>query len=142
LQSVDLWPRTTPTQLISYLVSKPDRRIFIQNEHKALIKELLVLWVNHQRFIRCLRFFEEKNENSLIKELINIPHENWSPSKHYNWLLLELEGDFAIRKLQVKVARKMIKPTNNKNTIMQLNMGEGNFNLLIKIFLIINFYFF
>ena len=71
LAIADLWPRNTPFQLLAYLVSRTDRRIFIE--------DILVLWINHQN--RCLRYFEDKNDNALTKELRNLPHENWSPTE-------------------------------------------------------------
>ena len=88
LAIAELWPRNTPSQLLAYLVSKTDWRIFISEEHKRCIEDILVLWINHQRLNRCLRYFEDKNENALTKELRNLPHENWSPSKHLEWLYL------------------------------------------------------
>ena len=68
---------------------------------------------------------------NLKKELLNKPHLNWSPKKYPNWLILELEMDIIIRDIQVKVAQNMIEPKQNKSVI-QLNMGEGNFNNLIN----------
>ena len=127
----ELWPKFTPTKLVRYLISKVEKQININKEHLNIIGALAVLWTSHQRLIRCLKFLEAKNESALLKELLNIPHENWTPSKNPGWLLLELEGDFAIRKVQVNVARKMIKPPKSKNTMMQLNMGEGKTSVII-----------
>ena len=36
-----------------------------------------------------------------------------------------------IRRIQVEVAEKMMNPPNSKNTVMQLNMGEGKTALII-----------
>ena len=133
LASADLWPRTIPDRLLSYFINRPPCRIKICDIHEKAIEEVLVLWIRHQRLQRCLRYLVSKNDNALLKELQNPPHQNWTPSKHRDWLVLELEGDFTIRRLQVKVARRMIRPSNSGicNTVMQLNMGEGKTSVII-----------
>ena len=44
-------------------------------------------------------------------EISNIPHANWIPSEHVPWLILELEMNITIRKVQADVARHMIDPS-------------------------------
>ena len=133
LASADLWPCTIPDKLLSYFLNRRPCRIKVSDTHEQAIEDILVLWIRHQRLQRCLRYLVSKNENALLKELQNPPHQNWTPNKHRDWLVLELEGDFTIRRLQVKVARRMIRPSNSGiyNTVMQLNMGEGKTSVII-----------
>ncbi|CAF3359385.1 unnamed protein product [Rotaria sp. Silwood2] len=68
---------------------------------------------------------------------MNIPHSNWIPCEHLPWLILELEMNITIRKVQVDVARHMIEPTitsdktNVRNIVRQMNMGEGKTAVII-----------
>lgn len=47
------------------------------------------------------------------------------------WLLMECENDFLIRKVQQQTAMTMMAPPNRDNTVMQLNMGEGKSSVLV-----------
>jgi hypothetical protein len=42
-----------------------------------------------------------------------------------DWLLVEIDGDLCIRSDQAELATSMLAPTEGKNTVHQLNMGEG-----------------
>ena len=45
----------------------------------------------------------------------------------------QLQGDFLIRRVQADVAKEMISPCSGKNTVMQVNMGEGKTSVIIPI---------
>ncbi|KAL8668988.1 MAG: hypothetical protein Q9224_007762, partial [Gallowayella concinna] len=60
----------------------------------------------------------------------NPGHTTWSAHERPDWLLIEIDGDFLIRPVQVRVALEMIRPSSLTNTLMQLNMGEGKSSVI------------
>jgi hypothetical protein len=62
--------------------------------------------------------------NGFYQEARNPGHNEWNVTEWPDWLLMEIEGNFLIRPIQAQVAFKMMAPSG-KNTVMQLNMGEG-----------------
>ena len=74
-------------------------------------------------------------KSAFEKEINSLPHENWSPKERPEWLILEIEMDIMIRPIQIKVANHMMNPKDNKNSVMQLNMGEGKTALIIPMLL-------
>ena len=69
----------------------------------------------------------------LLNEIRNRGHQNWDPAQYPDWLLLEIENSISIRPAQVQIAREMISPSSGKNSIMQLNMGEGKSSVIVPI---------
>ena len=45
----------------------------------------------------------------------------------------QLEGDFFIRRAQANIAMEMISPPSGKNSVMQVNMGEGKSSVIVPI---------
>ncbi|KAJ3086282.1 hypothetical protein HK102_013328 [Quaeritorhiza haematococci] len=129
LYHAGLWRRITPSVSIPLILR--------ENSHRApdairnLLGGLAVVWTHEQRTGRCLALLSADKKSQLLKELENGGHENWSPRDWPEWLLLELEMNVMIRPVQVDVARKMMDPPGNKNTVMQLNMGEGKTMVII-----------
>lgn len=70
-------------------------------------------------------------ETALIEELRNHVRRNWSPEKHPDTLLLEIEGGFRVRHAQEDIARLMRTPPKGENAVLQLNMGEGKSSVII-----------
>lgn len=61
-----------------------------------------------------------------MKEALKNPgHQNWDPLQRPDWLLMELECDLFIRPEQVQVADAIISPLSGKNSVLQMNMGQG-----------------
>ncbi|XP_075251315.1 uncharacterized protein LOC142343786 [Convolutriloba macropyga] len=97
-----------------------------------LLGALLVKWTEKQRLQRCLRHLQNGKTFHLVRELKNPGHTNWVPRDHVEWLILEVENDFMIRPVQVDIALQMLNPpTDVKNAVMQLNMGEGKSRLIV-----------
>ncbi|KAJ9413498.1 hypothetical protein QL093DRAFT_2594586 [Fusarium oxysporum] len=81
-----------------------------------------------QQAKRLIRFQNEPVD--LLRELESSGHRNWNPREHPEWLLLECESEILIRDVQQQIAQKMIQPPDNKNSVMQLNMGEGKSSVI------------
>lgn len=45
--------------------------------------------------------------------------------------MLQIDGNFLARSIQLDVAHKMISPDSNKNSVLQLNMGEGKSSVIV-----------
>ncbi|OMJ94532.1 hypothetical protein SteCoe_2316 [Stentor coeruleus] len=132
LENARLWQSKRPNKILGKLIKTDGTKKF-SNSIVKLIGALAVVWVYEQQINRCL-FYALKFDsykNQLLRELLSVPHINFSPSKYPEWLILEIEMDLTIRPVQVTVAENMINPLNSKNSITQLNMGEGKTAVII-----------
>ncbi|KAJ4127295.1 hypothetical protein NW765_017247 [Fusarium oxysporum] len=78
------------------------------------------------------RLIQFQNDHvDLLRELESTGHKNWNPREHPEWLLLECESEILIRDVQQQIAQQMIQPPDNKNSVMQLNMGEGKSSVIV-----------
>ncbi|CAF0948665.1 unnamed protein product, partial [Didymodactylos carnosus] len=111
--------------------------LFLTIKQRTLLGGTMVNWIVEQQIERALHFASHKKWEDFEKEISNVPHVNWTPSKHVPWLIMELEMNITIRKIQTEVARHMIQPKmikNNstiQNTVMQMNMGEGKTSVIL-----------
>ncbi|KAL0573625.1 hypothetical protein V5O48_008337 [Marasmius crinis-equi] len=48
-----------------------------------------------------------------------------------DWLLIQANSDFLVRKVQLSVAEEMRVPSSGGNTVLQLNMGEGKSSVIV-----------
>ena len=134
--------RLTPTTLISLFLqqtihSKEVGSLVLTNDQCSLLGGLMVNWTLEQRLERALLYAHHGKMEEYEKEISSIPHTNWKPSKHLAWLILELEMNITIRKIQVDVARHMMQSSSSTNThqmqnlVMQMNMGEGKTSVIL-----------
>ncbi|KAF5698569.1 hypothetical protein FMUND_15060 [Fusarium mundagurra] len=82
-----------------------------------------------QQAKRLIQF--QNDPVDLLRELESTGHKNWNPREHPEWLLLECESEILIRDVQQQIAQQMIQPPDNKNSVMQLNMGEGKSSVIV-----------
>jgi len=73
------------------------------------------------------------NNSELLSELSNPGHQGWDSINYLDWLLLEIENNILIRRMQAQIAREMISPSSGANSILQLNMGEGKSSVIVPI---------
>jgi hypothetical protein len=69
----------------------------------------------------------------LAQELQNVGHTNWSPREFPETLLLEAESGILVREIQETIAEHMREAQQGKNTVCQLNMGEGKSSVIVPI---------
>ncbi|KAK7464063.1 hypothetical protein VKT23_006223 [Stygiomarasmius scandens] len=50
-----------------------------------------------------------------------------------DWLLVQISSDFLARDIQVSFAKEMMHPSNSKNSVLQLNMGEGKSSVIVPL---------
>ena len=121
--------REAPLALVPQLL---DLSSNAQNDWRLLLGALVVRWTEKQRLLRCLQHLKNNKIVHLEREWNNEGHTNWVPRDHVEWLMLEAEGNFLIRPVQVEIALQMLKPPEGvKNAVMQLNMGEGKSSVIV-----------
>jgi hypothetical protein len=132
LVKAGLWPRFTPNNFISLI---NDQSKESKGNKNRLIILLILCWINIQKCDRLLLLNCQGKINSILiqREAENIGHTNWDIFEHPEWLLMELGMDLMIRDVQIDVTQAMMKPKINKNTVMQLNMGEGKTAVIVPL---------
>ncbi|KAJ2892636.1 uncharacterized protein MKZ38_009532 [Zalerion maritima] len=126
-RSSSQWPRVSPVFFLEMLSRKrwPD---LPQDWKKAVVKYALSI-TEFQRAERLLKV--HKSPVDLIPELRNKGHQNWDPFEYPETLLLEVESGITIRDVQEMIAKDMRDPEHGRNSVMQLNMGEGKSSVIV-----------
>ncbi|KIW18198.1 hypothetical protein PV08_02486 [Exophiala spinifera] len=121
-----LWPQATPFTILQLL--SPQHR----NEIPGSWLELLVSFAHEvtalQRIGRIQYYLVVGDDFALQRELANPAHAAWTTTERLDWLLLEIQNNFLIRPVQVKVAQEIIKPENG---LVLLGMGEGKTSVIL-----------
>ncbi|KAI6405712.1 hypothetical protein MCOR23_002529 [Pyricularia oryzae] len=102
-------------------------------EWKPALIEFALALHDLQRARRLLRACSSDSSLDLLKELQNAAHSNWDPMEYPQALLMEVESDITIRSIQFEIARTMTCPPDNRNAVMQLNMGEGKSSVIVPL---------
>ncbi|KAI1654401.1 hypothetical protein F4813DRAFT_370697 [Daldinia decipiens] len=124
-----IWPCTSPTEMLIFL-----RSISAYNFGVGMKKALVsygVAITSLQRLERLRSAVLRGDKRASEEELRNPGHQNWSPFKSTDWLLLEIDSDFLIRAEQVDVACAMIAPKSGQNSVLQMNMGKGKTSCIV-----------
>ncbi|KAF8551326.1 hypothetical protein OG21DRAFT_1541446 [Imleria badia] len=125
------WPRITAHALFRSLASNSP--IVLCDDWKNCIIRLALLALELQRSRRLLRLHVNNLHEELRRELQNDGCDGWNSEAHPDWLLIQLQGNFLVRRVQAEVANQMVSPRSGKNTAMQLNMGEGKSSVIVPI---------
>lgn len=102
-------------------------------EWKPALIEFALVFYNFQRTRRLLRTYSSGNSLDLLKELQNAVYSNWNSVEYPQALFMEVENNITIRLIQFEIARTMTSPPDNRNAIMQLNMGEGKNSVIVPL---------
>ena len=124
-----MWPRLSTTSLLQNLASCKVGSL--RDNWKGCLIEYGVAISNLQRAERLLACVE--NNVELLSELSNPGRQGWDPKHYPDWLLLEIENNILIRRVQAQIASEMISPSSGANSVMQLNMGEGKSSVIVPI---------
>ncbi|EJT76895.1 hypothetical protein GGTG_06809 [Gaeumannomyces tritici R3-111a-1] len=122
-------PRICPAFFLSQLAASRLRTI-PTSWRPALIRYGLA-YHDAQRAKRLLALASQSSLTNLAKELENTAHQNRTPDEYPFALLIEIESNITIRKVQIDIARQMIGPPDGRNSVMQLNMGEGKSTVIV-----------
>jgi hypothetical protein len=120
-----LAPCMSPTSLLEQLRSNTGAAQ--THTLKKMLVDYGVAISRHQRLLR-ITDAQLKNKTRIVsEESKNHGHDNWSPMKHPDWLLIELDANLLIRKAQIIVALATISPSSGQNSLLQMNMGQVRF---------------
>ncbi|KAF1968390.1 hypothetical protein BU23DRAFT_514913 [Bimuria novae-zelandiae CBS 107.79] len=122
-------PRTTPTFWLRQLNN--DRYDTLTIQWQAIIVKYALAVTEVQRAHRLLRL--AKHPQDLAEELSNKGHGNWDPARFPETLLLEAESGMMVRAAQWDITKQMRSDDGGKNSVMQLNMGEGKSSVIVPI---------
>ncbi|KAG9308685.1 hypothetical protein JVU11DRAFT_11642 [Chiua virens] len=125
------WPKITVVSLSRCLATTSPIKLS-KGWRKCLVSFVLLL-LELQRSRRLLLFALKGLEEEFSKELENEGCDGWDAEKFPDWLLIQLQGNFLIRRTQANVAMEMISPRSGESTVMQVNMGEGKSSVIIPI---------
>lgn len=120
LKAAGLWPRLRLCDLLALTAATSS--ISIPKEWKDSIIAIGIGIAALQRARRLVLAAEQRNALSFFQEMANPGQSGWSAYVRPDWLLTEIQNDFLIRPVQVRVAMEMIAPLSSSNTLMQLNM--------------------
>ena len=118
-----LWPRITPRDLLAMLTIS--RKHSLKRQWKEAIVEYAKAVTMVQRAKRISKLGQKEYEAERERELTNTGRIGWDPMEKMDWILVELESNLLIRPIQAKIAAEMLQPVKGRNSVMQLNMGEG-----------------
>jgi len=118
-----LWPHISPRSLLERLTLSQRHLLSASWKGKLLDYAQAIAMVQRARRISELSC--EENRAEYEREVNNDGKSDWDPMENPDWLLVELESNLLIRQVQAEIATEMLEPGSKKNTVMQLNMGEG-----------------
>ncbi|KAJ7751933.1 hypothetical protein DFH07DRAFT_524387 [Mycena maculata] len=124
-QSPRINVRALLTQLSSFALLPP--------QWKNKLVALAQAFIRLQRSQRLLRFWSMQMEGDLRLELANHSFEGDEAFRNPEWLLIQIDSNFIVRSIQSAVAKEMMTPSSNENTISQLNMGEGKSTVIVPL---------
>ncbi|KAI6138903.1 hypothetical protein BKA82DRAFT_4459887 [Pisolithus tinctorius] len=123
------WPRITAKVLLGCLSSTSQTRL--SRDWRVCLIAFAKLALEYQRARRMLALAKNGATEDLHKEIGNAGCDGWKAESYVDWLLIQLDGDFLVRPVQVDVALEMIVPRSGQNTVLQLNMGEGKSSVIV-----------
>ena len=123
LLNAGLWPSISTERLLDQLSlhSRPGLSYDWQQTLTWFAEETSA----HQRSIRLRELFRLGLFSEYRKEMENNGDQIWDAMMYPDWLLIQLDADILIRPVQAQVAKEMMSPMEQTNTVMQLNMGDG-----------------
>ncbi|CAG8771444.1 10333_t:CDS:2, partial [Acaulospora colombiana] len=125
MEATGLLNTITPVTLLKQLCLS--NRKDLATRWKTRLVQYAILLQSAQLATRMLRFLRDKRMHLLNLEAQS--KREWDPLKHPDWILVEIDANISIRQHQADMAVEMIRPPEEQNSIMQLNMGEGKSSL-------------
>ncbi|KAF8259222.1 hypothetical protein EI94DRAFT_1813682 [Lactarius quietus] len=125
-----LWPRITPRSILREL--SRDRVSTLTDQWRDAITLYAVAFLKYQQSQRLLALSSRRRNEELLREAETICEgvtANCSP----DWLLIQIDGNFLARPLQLAIAHEMISPTCQRSASFQLNMGEGKSSVIVPL---------
>lgn len=129
ISEAGLWPSIGPGALLGQLALH--LRKGLSNYWRSVLTLLAEALAAQQKVLR-LNTFERLGLNAEYRqEAGNSGGQEWDTLAYPDWLLIQLDANLLIRPVQALIAKEMMAPENQTNTVMQLNMGEGKSSVSI-----------
>ncbi|KAI0076422.1 hypothetical protein K474DRAFT_1755904 [Panus rudis PR-1116 ss-1] len=128
-----LWPRISRRSILEQLRNHLALSATLPANSKALLIYYAFSLITLQRSQRLLLHYSRGQLDAFFREFTSYQF-SWEDANQYpDWLLIQIEGDFMSRPVQVAVSKRMIHPESGMNEVMQLNMGEGKTSVIIPL---------
>lgn len=137
VQAAGMWPAITPHALLRLLSIKQRRHI--PDAWLSVLIHYAICLHSAKRYDIILKNAHIGRTDQLAME--KFYHRHWDVAAHVDWLvgyavcvhdtkrydriLFEIDTGMTVRENQADLALEMISPQSGKNSVMQLNMGEG-----------------
>ncbi|KAL4884182.1 hypothetical protein BJY04DRAFT_225986 [Aspergillus karnatakaensis] len=129
LAKINIGPRVSPDLFLRQLTRQ--RWSHLSTQWKACYIAYGCAITALQRAKRLVGLIDHQED--LIRELQNPGHTNWDTYSFPESLLLEIENGILIREVQEQIAQEMRDTKPGRNSVMQLNMGEGKSSTIVPI---------
>ncbi|KAG6811340.1 hypothetical protein H0H92_007885 [Tricholoma furcatifolium] len=126
-------PIPTVRTLLTSILSKDSAQTTVPHTWQSAGKMLAQRLVRLQRARRVILFQASGRWEDLSKELDNADFESTISFTNSEWLLIQIASDFTVRSVQNHVAQEMISPRSERNSLTQLNMGEGKSAVIVPL---------
>lgn len=123
LTAGDLWPCLSRVTLLEQL--RVNHATHLNHDMKKALIAYGVLVTRIQRVLRMNDAMRCRDERRLREDQSHQGHSNWSPFTNPEWVLLEIDNNVLLRPSQIEVARAIISPATARNSVLQMNMGQG-----------------
>lgn len=110
-----LWPCTSPVSLLQQLSAGASEKLSTSWK-RALVSYGKAI-TQLQRLERLLACHTAEREREFRGEAQNIGHQEWDPMDHPDWLLIEIENNILVRRVQNQIASEMIQPSSGGNQV-------------------------
>jgi hypothetical protein len=124
-----LWPSIGPENLLSQLSFH--LREGLPNNWRIILTSLAETLATRQQALRLDTFKRLGLDAEYRQEAENCGGQGWDTSAYPDWLLVQLDANILIRPVQASIAKAMMVPESQTNTVMQLNMGDGKSSVSI-----------
>ncbi|KAG8923469.1 hypothetical protein FRC02_011119 [Tulasnella sp. 418] len=133
LLTAGLWPCITLRSLLSVLGSTSNA--LKDTTWRQTLNGLARALLGFQHACRLLNHLSDENMEELFSELEDTVIEaEPDHDEHYSTrLLIQVDGDFLSRSIQVDFTREMTAPSSKSNSVFQLNMGEGKSSVIVPL---------
>ncbi|KAH9040265.1 hypothetical protein EDB83DRAFT_2228304 [Lactarius deliciosus] len=125
-----IWPRITPRTILREL--SRDRVGTLTDQWKHAITSYAIAFLKYQQSQRLIEVSSRRRDDELLREA-ETDWEDVSVACSPDWLLIQINGNFLARPLQLDIAREMISPTCQRSASLQLNMGEGKSSVIVPL---------
>ncbi|KAG8923741.1 hypothetical protein FRC02_010929 [Tulasnella sp. 418] len=132
LHSAGLWPCLKFRSLLGALGSTSD---VLPGAWRKTLNCLARAILGFQHARRLGNYLKDDSMDEFVRELEEtaIEEEVADDLQYSTRLIIQIDGDFLSRSIQLDFTREMTNPTSGMNSVFQLNMGEGKSSVIVPL---------